>query len=44
VLDNPPAADSLRARAALFAVERAVDNYLKLLFPAGEKLPGRAAA
>jgi glycosyltransferase involved in cell wall biosynthesis len=44
VLDNPPAAESLRARAALFDVERAVDNYLKLLFPAGERLPGRAAA
>jgi glycosyltransferase involved in cell wall biosynthesis len=44
VLDEPPAAERLRARAGLFAVERAVDSYLKLLLPAGEKLPGRAAA
>jgi len=44
MLDNPPAALSLRARAELFTVERAVDNYLRLLFPAGENLPGRAVA
>jgi glycosyltransferase involved in cell wall biosynthesis len=44
VLDDPPATDRLRARAALFSVERAVDSYAKLLFPAGEELPRRAAA
>jgi glycosyltransferase involved in cell wall biosynthesis len=32
-LDDPPAGESLRARAGLFTVERAVDSYLKLLFP-----------
>jgi glycosyltransferase involved in cell wall biosynthesis len=44
VLDHPPAAKDLRARAGLFSVDRAVDGYLKLMFPAGERLPGRAAA
>jgi glycosyltransferase involved in cell wall biosynthesis len=34
VLDDPPAAERLRARAGLFTVERAVDHYLRLLFPA----------
>jgi glycosyltransferase involved in cell wall biosynthesis len=31
VLDHPPAAESLRARAELFSVERSADGYLKLL-------------
>ena len=44
VLADPPAAERLRARAGLFSVERSVDNYLRLLFPSGERLPGRAAA
>jgi glycosyltransferase involved in cell wall biosynthesis len=43
-LDDPPPAELLRGRAGLFSVDRAVDGYLRLLFPAGEKLPGRAAA
>jgi glycosyltransferase involved in cell wall biosynthesis len=30
VLDDPPPAERLRARAELFSVDRAVDNYLKL--------------
>lgn len=38
VLDDPPAAQSLRARAGLFTVERAVDHYLKLLFPAQDEI------
>jgi glycosyltransferase involved in cell wall biosynthesis len=33
ILDDPPPAERLRARAELFSVERAVDNYLKLLLP-----------
>jgi len=32
-LDEPPAADALRARAQQFSVERAVDRYLSVLFP-----------
>jgi glycosyltransferase involved in cell wall biosynthesis len=36
VLDHPPAAQSLRTRARLFTVERAVDHYLRLLFPTQE--------
>jgi glycosyltransferase involved in cell wall biosynthesis len=44
VLDDPPAAERLRSRAGLFSVERAVDQYLRLLFAAGDKLSGRAAA
>jgi glycosyltransferase involved in cell wall biosynthesis len=43
-LDHPPLGESLRARAELFTVERAVDKYLGLLFPGGQKLSGRAAA
>jgi glycosyltransferase involved in cell wall biosynthesis len=43
-LDRPLPAEELRARAGLFSVERAVDSYLELLFPAGAKMPGRAAA
>jgi glycosyltransferase involved in cell wall biosynthesis len=43
-LDDPPPAELLRGRAGLFSVDRAVDGYLRLLLPAGEKLPGRAAA
>jgi glycosyltransferase involved in cell wall biosynthesis len=43
-LDDPPPGELLRGRAGLFAVDRAVDGYLRLLLPAGEKLPGRAAA
>ena len=38
VLDNPPAAQSLRARARLFTVERAVDRYRKLLFAAQDEV------
>ena len=34
VLDDPPAAQSLRARARLFTVERAAERYRRLLFPA----------
>ena len=41
VLDHPPSAESLRARAALFSVDRAADHYLKLLFPAS-RLPAKA--
>jgi glycosyltransferase involved in cell wall biosynthesis len=33
ILDDPPPSGRLRARAELFSVERAVDNYLKLLLP-----------
>ncbi len=44
MLDDPPPTERLRARAGLFSVQRAVDSYLKLLFPVGEKLAGRAAA
>jgi hypothetical protein len=33
ILDDPPPAERLRARAELFSVERSVDNYLKLLLP-----------
>jgi glycosyltransferase involved in cell wall biosynthesis len=44
VLDDPPAAEGLRARAALFSVDQAVDRYLRLLVPASERLPERAAA
>jgi len=44
MLDNPPRAESLRARAEFFSLERGVDNYLRLLFPAGVKMPYRAAA
>jgi glycosyltransferase involved in cell wall biosynthesis len=44
VLDHPPAAEKLRARADLFTVQRAVDHYLKLLFHAGDELSGRVAA
>jgi glycosyltransferase involved in cell wall biosynthesis len=32
VLDDPPAAESLRARAELFSVERSADHHLALLF------------
>jgi glycosyltransferase involved in cell wall biosynthesis len=42
VLDHPPAAESLRARAELFSVQRAADHYLELLFPASRSL-ARAA-
>jgi glycosyltransferase involved in cell wall biosynthesis len=31
VLDAPPEPDSLRARAALFSVDRAADRYLEVL-------------
>jgi Glycosyl transferases group 1 len=33
VLDHPPAAESLRARADLFSVQRSADHHLELLFP-----------
>jgi glycosyltransferase involved in cell wall biosynthesis len=33
ILDDPPPSGSLRARAELFSVDRATDNYLKLLLP-----------
>ena len=33
VLDDPPPPGRLRARAELFTVDRAIDHYLKLLFP-----------
>jgi glycosyltransferase involved in cell wall biosynthesis len=33
ILDDPPPSATLRARAELFSVDRAVDNYLKLLLP-----------
>jgi glycosyltransferase involved in cell wall biosynthesis len=32
-IDDPPPPDRLHARAQLFRVDRAVDNYLRLLFP-----------
>jgi glycosyltransferase involved in cell wall biosynthesis len=38
ILDDPPPAERLRARAELFSVDRAVDKYLKLLLPS---LPSR---
>jgi glycosyltransferase involved in cell wall biosynthesis len=38
VLDDPPAAESLRARGGLFTVERAVDRYLRLLLPAQDEI------
>ncbi len=38
ILDDPPPAERSRARAELFSVDRAVDNYLKLLLPS---LPSR---
>jgi glycosyltransferase involved in cell wall biosynthesis len=38
VLDDPPAPERLRARAEMFTVQRAVDHYLELMFPAGEEL------
>jgi glycosyltransferase involved in cell wall biosynthesis len=38
VLDNPPPAQSLRARAKLFTVERAIDHYLRLLFPTRDRV------
>jgi hypothetical protein len=38
VLDNPPPAESLRARAELFTVERAADHYLRLLLPAQDTI------
>jgi glycosyltransferase involved in cell wall biosynthesis len=44
VLDDPPPAEDLRTRAGLFTVKRSVDHYLRLLFPVGEDLTGRAAA
>jgi glycosyltransferase involved in cell wall biosynthesis len=44
VLQEPRSAEQLHARAELFTVRRAVDNYLKLLFAAGSKPSGRAAA
>jgi len=44
VLDDPPAAEDLRSRAALFSMDRAVDHYLRVLFPRGEKLSGGATA
>jgi glycosyltransferase involved in cell wall biosynthesis len=34
VLDHPPAAESLRSRAALFSVQRSADRHFELLFPA----------
>ena len=34
-IDAPPAADTLRARAGQFSVERAIDRYLSVLFPTG---------
>jgi len=43
VLDHPPAAERLRARAALFSVDRAADHYLELLFPAS-RFPAKAAS
>jgi glycosyltransferase involved in cell wall biosynthesis len=33
ILDDPPPSGRLRTRAELFSVDRAVDNYLKLLLP-----------
>jgi glycosyltransferase involved in cell wall biosynthesis len=33
VLDDPPPSERLRGRAELFRVDRAVDNYLRLLYP-----------
>jgi glycosyltransferase involved in cell wall biosynthesis len=38
VLDHPPAADSLRARAQVFSVERAADAYLELLLPTRQEV------
>ncbi|MCS6924915.1 MAG: glycosyltransferase [Candidatus Binatia bacterium] len=37
VLDTPPDRDTLRARAACFSVERAVEQYLEVLLPPGEQ-------
>jgi glycosyltransferase involved in cell wall biosynthesis len=44
MLDGPPAVDRLRVCAGRFSVERAAGDYLKLLLPSGDKLPGRAVA
>ena len=41
VLDHPPAAENLRARAGLFSVKRSADHHLELLFPAS--VPATAA-
>ena len=40
VLDHPPPAEILRARAEFFSVDKAVDQYLGLLLPA---LPGASS-
>jgi glycosyltransferase involved in cell wall biosynthesis len=37
-LDDPPPSERLRARAELFSVDRAADNYLRLLFPADDAI------
>ena len=42
VLDDPPSAESLRARAELFSVERSADRHLELLLPPSQ--PSAAAA
>jgi glycosyltransferase involved in cell wall biosynthesis len=42
VLDDPPPAESLRARAELFSVERSADHHLELLFPPPRPLPEAA--
>jgi glycosyltransferase involved in cell wall biosynthesis len=39
VLDHPPAAESLRARAELFSVQRSADAYLELLLPPKQEIP-----
>jgi glycosyltransferase involved in cell wall biosynthesis len=44
VLDDPPPAERLRARAELFSVERAVDRSLALLFPDHEEVPSPVPA
>jgi glycosyltransferase involved in cell wall biosynthesis len=43
VLEHPPAAESLRARARLFTVEKSADAYLELLLPAPQERPSTAA-
>jgi glycosyltransferase involved in cell wall biosynthesis len=43
VLDDPPAAESLRLRARLFSVERSADAYLELLLPTQRERPPAAA-
>jgi glycosyltransferase involved in cell wall biosynthesis len=39
VLDHPPPAELLRARAALFSVERSAERHLELLFRASQASP-----